>query len=315
MAQNFLTLSASYRRGTPNAIQKLDAEVATRLGASYKVPKGSQKRLLADLSSQWPDLTENQMNARVRVFRTAYALLSGQATTTHKEDARKKHGSAAGYLALKQDGIETWQQVEELLAQGEPVDQPMAANLLVGVSATHVIVRREELEALVRESVEARSKLDDALTLIEKLEQSLATLEPIAVEEVSLAVLAQSAASEATEPSPKPSVPQSELPTTSKYRGEGREVRYSKAFLTRLASLSEQERRRVVERIHWVTENRNIPGLRIKPLGPPKLAAKYGGKPLCARGTGDIRIAFRPNGQLEFLDILRKGDIPGTSEA
>lgn len=314
MAVNFLRLSKAYRASTPEQTQRLDDEVAKILGTSYKVPKGSQKERFAELLEANPGQTPLKINTRIRVLRTAYAMLSGHPTATHKEDVKKGYASAAGYLALKQDGITSWEQVVQMLAQeNEAAKAPV--NPLTQMNTTYALVRRDELEALLAEQARARTTLEEAMKRIDALEQKLVELKPVAVEEVSLRAHLPEAPQALALPSSKTSFFVADLPKTSRYRGVGREVRYTKTFIERLKALSEHERKRVLERVTWITDGSSAPGLRVKPLTPPSVAEKYGGKPLCARATGDLRIVFKPNGQLEFVDILRKGDIPGTSEA
>lgn len=313
MAVNFLACSPAYRASTSTEMRALDELIVRALGPTYKVPKGSANELLDQVVSQFPYVTKVRLNGRVRMFRTAYAVLTGHATPTHKEDVRRGHGAAAGYLALRADGITSWAQLEAKLAEAakpEPTPNP-----LEGVSLTHVIVRRDEFLSLLEEQRAARATLEEAMHIIAELEKKLAALEPTAVEEVSLKDHLPKAPQALALPSPKIPSFIADLPKTSRYRGVGREVRYTKAFLERLKGLNEHERKRVLERVTWITEGSNAPGLRVKPLTPPRLAERYGGKPLCARGTGDLRLVFKPNGQLEFVDILRKGDIPNTSEA
>lgn len=321
MARNFLRVSKTYCASTSEDLQQMDDAVARVLGASFKTPKGAREELMEKLVAELPGATPIKLNARVRMLRTAYAMLIGRPTPTHQEDVRKGYASAAGYLALKQDGITTWEQVVQLLAE-ESEAPKVKANVLMQVSATHVLVRRDEFEALLDEQRAARATLEEAMRKIVELEQKLGELEPVAVEEVSLkdhlptVQPAAPALPEATSgAAPRPADVMSLLPTRSRYRGEGREVRYEKVFRDKLRALQEHERRRVVERVIQITEDSKVPGLRIKPLTPPHVAAKYGGKPLSARATSHIRIVFKPNGQLLFVDILRKGDIPRTSEA
>lgn len=206
MAVDFLTLcSPTYVERTRGHVRERRSKVVEFLGDNYRCTAYRKPFILAALKRiGFRDATTNNVHADIAIFRNAYRYLTTtdaaeRALFIRQTEEPNMMATVRAISHLRADGIETWAQVEALLAARESTEEraealvplplgeqaltPAAPCVLEPPRPTYVVLTTDEAEALNASIAaqrialdRARHDLEGALAIIARQDERLAEL-------------------------------------------------------------------------------------------------------------------------------------------